>query len=165
MFAVKMLTIIIALQVINKSYSFPYGGLGGLGTMASWTSGLMSLISSQVKTKTEETLESQTETTPFFDLFDLDETKRDNPERPRANCSTSCAKKTFKELMFIHKLFQSMENMYGNINDRLNEITADSGRAKRSVPKQKGRKTKRQTSTRAKRSQENPNIGRANDSK
>ena len=103
MFAVKMLTIVIALQVINNSYSFPLSGLSGLGTMVGWTNGLMSLISSQVKTKTEEILESQTETTPFFDLFDLDETKRDNPERPRANCSTSCAKKTFKELIFIHK--------------------------------------------------------------
>ena len=158
MFAVKMLTIIVVLQVINNSHSFPFGGLGGLGTMVGWTNGLMSMISSQAKTKTEETLESQTETMPLFDLFDLDEMKRDNPERPRANCSTSCAKKTFKELVFIHKLFQSMENMYGNINDRLNEITADSGRAKRSVPKQKGRKIKAQGGARVKRSQDYPTL-------
>ena len=160
MFAVKMLTIIVALQVINSSNSFPFGGIGGLGTMVGWTNGLLSIISSQVKTKTEDILESQTETTPPFDLFDLDRTKPDNPEKPRANCSTSCAKKTFKELIFIHKLFQSMENMYGDINDRLNEITADSGRAKRSIPKQKEVKTKRRGSTRAKRSQENPILAK-----
>ena len=158
MFVVKILAIIVVLQVINNSYSFPYGGLGGLGTLIGWTNGLMSMISNQTKTTIEETLESQTDTIPLIDLLGFDEMKRDNPERPRANCSTNCAKKTFKELVFINKLFQSMENMYGNINNRLNEITVDSGRAERSVPKQKGRKTKAQGGTRAKRSQENPSL-------
>ena len=158
MFAVKILTIIVVLQVIDNSYSFPHGILGGLGTLMGWTNGLMSLIPKQTGTTTNETSQNQTDTIPLIDLLGFNEMKRDNPERPRTKCSTNCARKTFKELVFINKLFQSMENMYGNINDRLNEITVDSGRAKRSVPKQEGRKAKAQRGTRAKRAQENPTL-------
>ena len=158
MLAVKILTIIVVLQVIDNSYSFPHGVLGGLGTLIGWTNGLMSLIPKQTRTTTDETSQNQTDTIPLIDLLGLNEMKRDNPERTRTNCSTNCARKTFKELVFINKLFRSMENMYGNINDRLDEITVDSGRAKRSVPKQERRKAKAQGGTRAKRAQENPTL-------
>ena len=158
MFAVKILTIIVVLQVINNSYSFPHGALGGLGTLIGWTNGLMSLIPKQTRTTTDETSQNQTDTIPLIDLLGLNEMKRDNPGRTRTNCSTNCARKTFKELVFINKLFRSMESMYGDINDRLDEITVDSGRAKRSVPKQEERKAKPQGGTRAKRSRENPTL-------
>ena len=158
MFAVKILTIIVVLQVINNSYSFPHGALGGLGTLIGWTNGLMSLIPKQTRTTTDETSQNQTDTIPLIDLLGLNEMKRDKPQRPRTNCSTNCARKTFKELVFINKLFRSMESMYGDINDRLDEITVDSGRAKRSVPKQEERKAKPQGGTRAKRSRENPTL-------
>ena len=158
MFAVKILTIIVVLQVINNSYSFPHGALGGFGTLIGWTNGLMSLIPKQTRTTTDETSQNQTDTIPLIDLLGLNEMKRDKPQRPRTNCSTNCARKTFKELVFINKLFRSMESMYGDINDRLDEITVDSGRAKRSVPKQEERKAKPQGGIRAKRSRENPTL-------
>ena len=100
----------------------------------------MSLIPKQTSTTTDETFQNQTNTIPLIDLLGLNEMKRDNPGKTRTNCSTNCARKTFKELVFINKLFRSMENMYGDINDRLDEITVDSGRAKRSVPKQERKK-------------------------
>ena len=158
MFAVKILTIIVGLQAINNSYCFPHGMLGGLGTLIGRTNGLLSLLVSHPRTTTAELSHSQTDGTQLIDLLNLDEMKRDNPERPRANCSTSCARKTFRELVFINKLFRSMENMYGNINDRLNEIAADSRRTKRSVPQQEKRKAKVRGGTRAKRAQENPSL-------
>ena len=146
------------LQVINNSQSFPHEGLSALGTLVGWTNGLMSLASKQTRESIEETSEGQTDTIQPFNWQDPDETKRDNSQAERANCSTNSARKTFQELLFINKLFQSMENMYGNINDRLNEIKTDSGRAKRSIPMQKARRTKMPGGVRVKRSHEKPML-------
>ena len=162
MFAVKILTIIVVLQVINNSYCFPHGVLGGLGTLVGRANGLMSLLVNHPRTTNDEPSRSHTDATQPIDSLNFDEMKRDNSERPRTNCSISCARKTFRELVFINKLFRSMENMYGNINDRLIEITADSRRTKRSVPqpeKGKSYSTRRHTS---KKSARKPIIGRTN---
>ena len=89
MFAVKILTILVVLQVINNSQSFPHGGLSALGTLIGWTNGLMSLASKQTRASIEETSEGQTDTIQPFNWQDPDETKRDNPRAERANCSTN----------------------------------------------------------------------------
>ena len=146
------------LQVINNSYCFPHGVLGGLGTLVGRANGLMSLLVNHPRTTNDEPSRSHTDATQPIDSLNFDEMKRDNPERPRANCSISCARKTFRELVFINKLFRSMENMYGNINNRLIEITADSRRTKRSVPQPEKGKTTVRGDTRAKRAQENPSL-------
>ena len=72
----------------------------------------------EARTSSDGTSETENDRTPLIDQLGRDATKRDNPERPPTNCSTGCARKTFRELVFIGKLFQSMENMYGNINAR-----------------------------------------------
>ena len=51
-----------------------------------------------------------------------------------------------------------MESMYGNINERLNEITLDTGRAKRSTSPQSNLDGMAQCKERAKRSQETPEL-------
>ena len=159
MFAVKILTIIIvALQVANNSDGLPHRMLSGLGILLGEANGLLATAAREARTSSDGTSETENDRTPVIDQLGRDATKRDNPERPSTNCSTGCARKTFRELVFIGKLFQSMENMYGNINARLNEITAESGRAKRSTQQFHGRKMRKQGSTRAKRSQENPSL-------
>ena len=102
MFAVKILTIIVLLQVVNNTYSFPHEALVNLGTFFGWTNGLLSQIAQQTRTTTGENTEGETDSTPLIDLLGTDDMKQDDPETPRANCSLNCARKTFRELIF-HK--------------------------------------------------------------
>ena len=156
MFAVKVLAIIIVLQMLHNSQCFPHGGLSGLGTYFGIANGLLSLISKQARTIDEDSPPSQADTVPYIDVLNFDDIKPDETTPSPVNCSTNCVRKTFKELVFINKLVQSMDSMYGNINDRLNEITLDTGRAKRSTSQQNTQDVKTQHKEHAKRSQENP---------
>ena len=154
MFAVKILVTIIALQMLHNSHSFPHGGLSDLGTFMGIANGLLSLVSKQTRTTKEDSPPRQADTVPYIDVLNFGEIKPDESRTPPVNCSTNCARKTFKELVFINKLVQSMDSMYGNINERLNEITLDTGRAKRSTPTQNDQDGMAPGKERAKRSQE-----------
>ena len=157
MFAVKILAIIIVLQTLHNSQCFPYGGLSDLGTYFGIANGLLSLVSKQARTTDEDSPPIQAETVPYIDVLNFDDIKPDETTPPSVNCSTNCARKTFKELVFINKLVQSMGGMYGNINERLNEITLDAGRAKRSTSRRNTQEGTTQHKEHAKRSQENSN--------
>ena len=154
MFAVKVLAIIIALQILQNSQCFPHAGLTSVGTYFGIANGLLSLISKQVRTTDENSSPGQADTVPSIDVLNFDDIKPDVTTPSSVNCSTNCARKTFKELVFINKLVQSMDSMYGNINNRLNEITLDTGRAKRSISQQDTQDARTQHKERAKRSQE-----------
>ena len=134
MFAVKILAIIIVVQMLHNSQCFPHGGLSDLGTFFGIANGLLSLVLKQTRTTDEDSPPSQADTVPYIDVLNFDDIKPDETTPPPVNCSTNCARRTFKELVFINKLVQSMDGMYGNINERLNKITLDAGRAKRSTP-------------------------------
>ena len=166
MFGVKVLVTIIALQILHNSHSLPYGGLRAMGTYMGIANGILSLVLKQTRstheiaapTTNEDGPKTQIEnkTVPYIDVLNFDETKSDESRRRPVNCSTSCARKTFKELIFINKLVQSMESMYGNINERLNEITRETGRAKRSTFPQNIQDDLAQRKEHVKRSQETP---------
>ena len=155
MFAVKLLVTIIVLQTLHNSQCLPFGALGNAGTYFGIMNGLMSLVSEQLRTTDDGGQPNQDDSVPSFDVLNFDNTVTDKPTPPPANCSVGCARKTFKELIFINKLFQSVNNLYGDINERLDEISRTAGKTTRSSPRKNARKGKTQFKPRVKRSQEN----------
>ena len=155
MFAVKILVIIIVLQTLHNSQCLPFGVLGNAGTYFGIMNGLMSLASKQLKNTEYSGQPNQRDSVLFPEVLNFDNTVTDKPMPSPANCSIGCAKKTFKELIFINKLFQSVNNLYGNINERLDEISLMTGKTTRSAPRKNSRKGRTQFKPRVKRSQEN----------
>ena len=155
MFAVKLLAIIIVFQTLHNSQCFPFGTLGNAGTYFGIMNGLMSLVSDRLKTTDDDGLLNQDDLIPPFDVLNFDNIVTDKPTPPPANCSNGCARKTFKEQIFINKLFQSVNNLYGDINDRLDEISRTTGKTTRPSPRKNTPKRKSQFKPRVKRSQEN----------
>ena len=169
MFAVKVLVTITALQILHNSQGFHLGGIRAIGTYMGLANGWLSLISKQTSRTTGETSDTTTDddyqmwkiendTVPYIDVLNFGEMKSDESRGRSENCSTTSARKSFKELVFLNKLVQSMEGMYSNINDRLNEISRDTGRNKRATSPQNAKDKPAQHKERIKRSQETPQL-------